>query len=144
MPVMRDHVAQIGAMAKGREVTVSLEGHQGTVFERPEDALSIIRNCWPGVGYTYDPSHLTMQGISLEESEGLLKYTYHVHVRNAAFDRMQAGMAEGEVDFAWMVPALERAGYRGVLAIEYFMGFDSEFENTLALKALLESLLPGI
>jgi sugar phosphate isomerase/epimerase len=141
LPVLADHVAQIGAMAGKREVAVSLEGHQGTVFERPPDALGIIRDCWPEVGYTYDPSHLTMLEIPLQESEELLRYTYHVHVRNAAVNEMQAGMDEGEVDFGWLIPALARAGYKGALAIEYFRGFDGTFENTLALKALLERLL---
>jgi len=81
-----------------------------------------------------------MQCIPLAETASLLSCTYHVHVRNAAPHRMQASMAEGTVDFLWLVEALAASGYAGAVTIEYFNGFDPHFVETLALRDTLMGL----
>jgi len=123
----------------GDSVGLSFEPHQGSVAERPRDALSLARRLWPGVGVTYDPSHFVMQPEvgSLVESEPLLEYTRHVHLRNAARGRMQAPMAEGEVDFGWVIEALRGRGYEGAVAIEYLEAAEAD---ALALREVLLGL----
>jgi len=111
-----------------RDVRLSFEPHSGSPAEKPADALYLAKRLWPEVGITYDPSHFEMQPdiVSLQETEPLLDYTVHVHVRNAAIGRMQAPMDEGTVDFAWLVTALEKRNYTGALAIEYLDGAEPE------------------
>jgi sugar phosphate isomerase/epimerase len=121
-------------------LTVGVEGHQGSLLEEPGNALRLMAELWPAVGFTYDPSHWTMQDIPLAETAPLLHYTVHVHVRNAASGRMQASIAEGGVDFAWLIEALRRNHYDGAVAIEYFNGFDSCFSETQALAEHLRCL----
>ncbi|MCJ7737893.1 MAG: sugar phosphate isomerase/epimerase, partial [Anaerolineae bacterium] len=133
-------LAQLGPVAQARGVTLSVEGHQGSLLEDPARAVTMMEALWPAVGFTYDPSHWAMQCIPLAETAALLSYTYHVHVRNAASHRMQASMAEGTVDFLWLVEALAASGYAGAVTIEYFNGFDPDFVETLALRDTLMGL----
>ena len=121
-------------------VSLSVEGHQGSLLEKPADGLRLMEALWPAVGFTYDPSHFVMQEIPLQETEQLLDYTVHVHVRNASPGNMQATMDEGSVDFAWLVSALRERGYQGGVAIVHFSGFDADFRSTLALRDLLVQL----
>jgi sugar phosphate isomerase/epimerase len=134
------HLSELAALAQGRGVTLGVEAHYGSLLEKPEDAQRMAQALWPEVGLTYDPSHLVMQGIPLPEAEALLAYTVHVHVRNASLHKMQETMADGIVDWAWLVGALRAHGYRGALAIEYFGGFDAGFENTRVLRDRLLAL----
>jgi len=121
-------------------VTLSLEGHEGSLLEKPVHAFGMMEALWPTVGFTYDPSHFVMQGFKLAETELLLPYVRHVHVRNASLDNMQASMEEGIIDFEWVVFALREHDYTGAVSVEYFSGFDGEFESTLALRDRLLEL----
>jgi sugar phosphate isomerase/epimerase len=114
--------------AQGTGIRLSFEPHWGAVVEKPADALHMARRLWPDVGITYDPSHFVMQTDidSLEETEPLLDYAVHVHVRNASPGKMQVSMDEGVVDFAWLVRALRERGYEGALAVEYLEAAESE------------------
>jgi sugar phosphate isomerase/epimerase len=114
--------------AQGAGIRLSFEPHSGAVVEKPADALYMVKRLWPEVGVTYDPSHFVMQtdiGL-LTETEPLLEYSVHVHVRNASPGKMQVGMDEGMVDFAWLVTALRERGYEGAVAIEYLESAESE------------------
>lgn len=134
------HLSELSGAGAESGVSLSVEGHQGSLLEKPADGVRLMEALWPSVGFTYDPSHFVMQEIPLHETEGLLDYTVHVHVRNASAGNMQATMDEGRVDFAWLVSALRERGYQGGVAIEYFSGFDADFRNTLALQDLLVQL----
>lgn len=138
--VAATNLSALVRLRESRRSTLSLEAHAGSLLEKPADALRMVRGLWPAAGLTYDPSHFVMQGVPLRETEPLLDYTAHVHVRNASPDNMQAAMADGEADFAWMIPALRAHGYDGAVTIEYFSGFDNTLENTMALRDLLLEL----
>ncbi len=138
--LVQSRLTRLGSVAQARGVTLSVEGHQGSLLEDPARALAMMEVLWPAVGFTYDPSHWSMQRIPLPDTEALLPYTYHVHVRSAAPERMQAPLAEGTVDFAWLVRALGASGYSGDVTIEYFNDFDPDFAETLALRDHLVSL----
>lgn len=132
----------LAALPTESPVRLSFEPHIGSPAEKPADALYLARRLWPEVSVTYDPSHFVMQPdvASLAQTEPLLQYTVHVHVRNAAPGRMQTPMAEGAVDFAWLVDALRRRGYAGALAIEYLDGAE---DDALKLRELLLALGVG-
>ena len=134
------HLAELAPLGEAGGVTLSVEGHQGSLLEKPADALRMMERLWPGVGFTYDPSHFCMQGIALGRTEALLDYTRHVHVRNASVGQMQETFEGGEIDFAWLVSALRDRGYEGAVTIEYFGGFDKDFTSTLALREALVGL----
>ncbi len=140
LATLRGRLSELSSLKNGYTPSVSLEGHSNTVIEEPETALSLIKDFWPNIGYTYDPSHFVMGDISLRRTEVLLDYTVHVHVRNASSGKMQDTMADGKVDIEWLVSALKAHNFKEALSIEYFWDFDSNFENTLALKRRLMEL----
>jgi sugar phosphate isomerase/epimerase len=116
------------SIGHGSGIPLSFEPHWGAVVEKPADALYMVKRLWPGVGITYDPSHFVMQTDigSLTDTEPLLEYSVHVHVRNASPGKMQVSMDEGVVDFAWLVRSLQERGYEGAVAIEYLESAESE------------------
>ncbi|HJN17803.1 MAG TPA: sugar phosphate isomerase/epimerase, partial [Armatimonadota bacterium] len=130
----------LAEMKGGRKITIGLEGHANTLIEKPGPAIELMRGLWPAVGYVYDPSHPELQDVPLADTEPLLEYTCHVHVRNASTGKMQDTMETGTVDFAWVIDALKRAGYDGAVAIEYFSNFDPEFKSVMALRDRLVEL----
>ncbi len=129
----------LSGLATDRQVRLSFEPHFGSPAEKPADALYLAKRVWPDAGVTYDPSHFVMQPEigPLAITEGLLAYTVHVHLRNAAPGRMQASMIEGTVDFPWVLDALRRRGYAGGIAIEYLDGAEGD---ALELREVLEGL----
>ena len=129
----------LAQLATDAHIRLSFEPHFGSPAEKPADAINLAKRVWPDIGVTYDPSHFVMQPDvgPLAITEGLLAYTVHVHLRNAAPGRMQAPMAEGTVDFPWLVAALHRRSYSGALAIEYLDGAE---EEALRLREVLVGL----
>ncbi|MFQ5810809.1 MAG: sugar phosphate isomerase/epimerase family protein, partial [Armatimonadota bacterium] len=80
LSAMRQHLAEIARIKGDRELTISIEGHAHTVLEEPDVALDVLRDLWPGVGFTYDPSHPELLGFPLADVAALVQYTCHVHV----------------------------------------------------------------
>ena len=54
-----------------------------------------------------------MGEYDLLESESLLSYTVHVHLRDAVAGDFQVPMGEGILDFEWIISALKRNNYTG-------------------------------
>jgi sugar phosphate isomerase/epimerase len=54
--------------ARAAGVQLSVEAHEGSLLEKPPDALAVMRELWPSTGLTYDPSHFVMQGFGLSET----------------------------------------------------------------------------
>ncbi|MHC5034300.1 MAG: sugar phosphate isomerase/epimerase family protein [Planctomycetota bacterium] len=134
----RDGLLWLHSLAEDRSTTLSFEAHVGSVVEKPAEALRMAESLWPAVGVSYDPSHFAMQEIPFEDTEPLLEYAVHVHVRNASPGRMVAPMAEGTVDFPRLVAALNERRYEGAVAIEYL---DPEDEaDVVTLRDLLVQL----
>ena len=136
----RSRLAALAAVSEGLGVGLSFEAHTSSLLEDPEEALPVLRDLWPKVGLTFDPSHFVMRDIPAARMEPLLDYTAHVHVRNASSGNMQDTVENGSVDFRWLVQALRRRGYEDALTIEHFGGWDTDFSQTLALKDLMKKL----
>jgi len=132
---------ELVSLKKDSNISISVEAHKNTIIEKPENTLKFLELVWPDFGLTYDPSHFTMQGIKVEDTIHLFDYIEHVHLRNAAPDKMQETMKEGEVNFEDLIDVLKQNNYDGALSIEYFKGFDNEFNNTLVLTELIKDLI---
>ena len=80
-----------------------------------------------------------MGEYELLESESLLPYTAHVHLRDAVAGNFQVPMGEGILDFEWIISALKRNNYTGAIAIEYIYHRDWDIvPDILVLKQMLE------
>ncbi|MGL1890337.1 MAG: sugar phosphate isomerase/epimerase [Spirochaetaceae bacterium] len=125
-------------IASKHGVSFSLECHQGTTLERLEDVEIVLRELYPLVGLTFDPSHLEMQGISLEQSRSVMKYVVHSHIRGASLNNMQEGLEKSTLDIPACIKMLKNIGYKHNVAIEYFLDLNNGKELPSTIK-LLES-----
>ncbi|QHW30944.1 sugar phosphate isomerase/epimerase [Paenibacillus rhizovicinus] len=119
--VLKDCVATLREYESlGREagVTFALELHVNSPFETLEQAKRLT-DAMPEVRLVYDPSHFVMQGIAIRETEWLMDFATHVHLRDASFGCMQTGFGAGGVDFDWVLGTLAARGYTGHFSIEY-------------------------
>lgn len=121
------------------KIVVAIETHSGSLAESYDQALNFVTEV-PGLKLAYDPSHFVMGERSLRDSNVLLPYTAHVHLRNAVKGNFQAPMDSGALDFMWVFEALDGSGYQDAVAIEYLDNRDGTvIGDVTKLKKLLET-----
>lgn len=119
-------------------ISLSLECHQGTTLEHIEDVETVLSDLYPLVGLTFDPSHLEMQGISLDEAKSMMQYVVHSHIRGASLNHMQEGLEKSTLDIPACIEMLKKSGYEHNVAIEYFLDLNDGNELPATIR-LLES-----
>jgi sugar phosphate isomerase/epimerase len=105
-------------MARRAGLRFSVEGHLGSVTERPEHLRELLALA-PGLALTLDPSHFHAQGLTLPDYADLLVHARHVHFRGAAKSRPQIGLRESAISAAEIVGALREHAYAGGICLEY-------------------------
>ena len=95
-----------------------VEAHVGSIVPDPESAENLLRRV-SGLTLTLDYTHFTRLGMPDSAVAPLVPYASHVHVRGACEGRLQAGLARNTVDYRRVYEALQAAGYRGWIGIEY-------------------------
>lgn len=126
---------ELGAAAGMR---ISVEPHVGGVAAAPDDVRRLLE-LTPGLELTLDYSHFAMQGIAAEQLDDVLDRVRHVHARGSRRERLQAAMAENEIDFARVVRVLAERGYAGRIAPEYL--WIPEYDGYHDLDTLAETIL---
>lgn len=106
------------ALGDAAGLTFALEFHVNSPFESLEQCLRFME-AMPEMPLVYDPSHFVMQGTGIRETALFLDKAVHVHVRDAAQEKLQEAFGSGEVDFMWMMQALKNRDYGGHFSIEY-------------------------
>ena len=131
LPIWADITSQRG-------ISFSLECHQGTTLEHIEDVEKVLNELYPTVGLTFDPSHLEMQGISLEKAKPVMQYVVHSHIRGASLNNMQEGLEKNTLDIPACIEMLKDIGYEHSVAVEYFLDLNNGKELPTTID-LLES-----
>jgi sugar phosphate isomerase/epimerase len=109
---------QMVQQGKAAGLRVSVEPHLDSMAHTPDDALRLVREV-PGLEITLDWAHMVCQGVAAEDTRSLLAHARHVQIRQAARDRLQTPLDQGEIDPAQVLADLEIAGYDGVVCVEY-------------------------
>ena len=113
----------------------------GCLTEDPDTAVVLCDNV-KGLGLTLDPSHYICGPHSHRSIDKLMKYVYHVHLRDSAKDQLQVRIGQGEVEYGRLVNQLNTVGYNRALSVHV-----TEMEGTdhmgemRKMRLLLESLL---
>ena len=118
---------------------------RGTAAGSPGGAIELCRKL-PKLGLTLDPSHLLMEGSSVDDWDDLYPYVRHVFLRDSskAHEQFQSPVGRGEIDYSKIVLALQRFQYRGALVVDFERSFGGDLEPALEARKLgrvLESLL---
>ncbi|MHB9034820.1 MAG: sugar phosphate isomerase/epimerase family protein, partial [Anaerolineae bacterium] len=139
-----ESLKEVVDIAEGTGITFALECHSGSVAESLVSALELLHMV-PGLKIDYDPSHLVMQEIELEDSEPLLNKAAIIHLRDAAPGKMQVGFGKGTTDFDWLLKRCKNTHFRGDVVVEYLDNEDGSDirPDILAMRKKIEQYFPG-
>jgi sugar phosphate isomerase/epimerase len=122
-------------------VRIGLKSQIGCLSDDP-DTVKNLCDYVPGVGLTLDPSHYLCSNNKNKNYEKLLKYVFHVHLRDSKKDKLQVRVGQGEIDYSRLITQLQNAGYQHALSIEMTPEADLDMRQELRkLRLLLDSLL---
>jgi sugar phosphate isomerase/epimerase len=120
---------------------VGLKSQIGRLSEDPDTTIVLCDNV-KGLGVTLDPSHYLCGPHSNRGIDKLMKYVYHVHLRDSSKDELQVRVGQGEIDYGRLVTQLGQIGYDRALSVHMvdMPGIDHVGELR-KLRLLLESLM---
>jgi sugar phosphate isomerase/epimerase len=113
-----DELAWRVEQSRAAGLVFGTEAHVGSIVPTPETAADLVRRV-PGLTLTLDYTHFTRAGIPDRRIEPLVRHASHVHMRCACRGRLQCNFRQNTIDFPRMLAAMERAGYRGWIGVEY-------------------------
>jgi sugar phosphate isomerase/epimerase len=105
-------------LARDAGVLLVYEPHMQSILENPADVLAFAREN-SEVKIVIDYSHGIAMGYSSSQLDPLVPYAGHVHLRQAAPNKIQTRWDEGTIDIPALVGLLTSTGYEGYLALEY-------------------------
>ncbi len=136
-----EHLSRLTAIAKLHGVRVGMMSQIGSLTEDP-DTVQVMCDHVDGLGLCLDPSHYICGPYSNRSFSHLMKYAYHVRLRDSKKDQLNVQIGQGEVDYARLIGQLENVNYDHALttAIEPIEGIDFMSEMR-KMRLLLESML---
>lgn len=136
-----EHLKRLVELAEVEGARVAVKTQIGRLSEDP-DTMMVLCNNIDGLGITLDPSVFIAGPAKNKSLDKILKYVYHVHLRDTKPDRFQVSVGQGSVDYAKLITQLEREGYDRALSIHIapMEGLEHRVELR-KLRRLLETLL---
>jgi len=129
------------AIASVEGVLVSIKSQVGRLSQDP-DTVGVLCDNVKGLGLTLDPSHYIYGPDAGGNFDHLMKYVYHVHLRDTSKDQLQVRVGQGKIEYGRLVNQLRKVDYRSALSvhIQEMSGVDHAAELR-KMRLLLESLL---
>jgi sugar phosphate isomerase/epimerase len=128
-------VAALEGARVGMKTTV------GCLTEDPDTAVVLCDNV-KGLGLTLDPSHYICGPHSRRSITKLMKYVFHVHLRDSTKDELQVRIGQGEVEYGRLISQLRKVHYNRALSVHLREIPDVEHTGEMRkMRLLLESLL---
>lgn len=136
-----EHLQKLVEISESRGVRIGLKSQMGCLSEDP-DTVKNLCDYVPGVGLTLDPSHFLCSNNRNKNYEKLMKYVYHVHLRDSKKDQLQVRVGQGEIEYGRLISQLETVGYDLALSVDMspMEGMDMR-QELRKLRLLLDSLL---
>jgi sugar phosphate isomerase/epimerase len=113
-----DELAWRVVQAKAHGIVFGIEAHVGSIVPNPKAALRLVRDV-PGLTLTLDYTHFTRAGLPDSAVEPLIAHASHFHARGARKGRLQTAFQFNTIDYARVLRAMGKAGYRGYVGVEY-------------------------
>ena len=111
-----EHLRKLVAIASVEGVLVSIRA-QVDRLSQDTGTVSVLCDNVLGLGLTLDPSAYIFgphRGGSIRQ---LLKYVYHVHLRDTSKDQLQVRVGQGEVEYGRLISQLRKAQYTRALSV---------------------------
>lgn len=122
-------------------VRVGLLTEVGRMTQDPDTAV-VLCNSVKGLGITLDPSHFICGPHAGARFEQVMKYVYHVRLRDSSKDRFQVRVGQGEVEYNRLINQLNKVHYDRALCVDLaeMPGVD-QLSEMRKMRLLLESLI---
>ena len=128
------------AIAENEGVRVGIKSQVGRLSEDP-DTVTVLCDNVKGLGLTLDPSHYIYGPHGGRNIDKLMKYVYHVQLRDTKKDALQVRVGQGEIEYGRLVNQLAHENYNRALCVDIRESPDVDHMVELRkLRLLLESL----
>jgi sugar phosphate isomerase/epimerase len=109
--------------------------------ENPDTAMVLCNNV-KGLGITLDPSYYICGPLKGGSYEQIMKYVYHVRLRDTTKDHVQVRVGQGDVEYGRLVNQLAKVHYDRALCVDILPTPDvDQLTEMRKVRLLLESLL---
>lgn len=136
-----ERLRRLSDLARLEGARVGMKTTMGCLTEDPDTAVVLCDNV-KGLGITLDPSHFVCGRHRGRKLDKLMKYIYHVHLRDSSPDALQVRIGQGEIEYGRLVGQLRKVGYDRALSVHVTEMPDVEHVGELRkMRLLLESLL---
>jgi sugar phosphate isomerase/epimerase len=136
-----EHLRKLVDIATLHGVRVGLKSQMGRLSEDPDTVMVMCDNV-KGLGLSLDPSAYIcgpFQGRSIDK---LMKYVYHVQLRDTSKKALQVRVGQGEIEYGRLITQLQKLKYNRALSVNIREMPDVDHVGELRkLRLLLESLL---
>lgn len=136
-----ERLRRLVAIAQVEGARVSLRSQLGCQSQDP-DTVAVLCDNVPGLGLTFDPSVYICGPHAGRSIDKLMKYVYHVHLRDTTKRDFQVRVGQGEIEYGKLISQLRKVRYNRALSINIREVPDVEQSGELRkLRLLLETLL---
>lgn len=136
-----EHLRRLVAIASVEGVLVSIRSQIDRLSQDP-DTVTVLCDNVNGLGLTFDPSHYICGPYAKKNVDPLMKYVYHVLLRDTSDTELQVRIGQGKVEYGRLISQLRKVRYDGALSVQFteMPGVDHCAEMR-KMRLLLESLL---
>jgi sugar phosphate isomerase/epimerase len=122
-------------------ILVSIRTEGGRMSQDPDTAV-VLCNHVKGLGITLDPSHYIFGAPPANNYDQLLKYVYHVLLRDTSKSQLQVRVGQGEVEYGRLIGQLARHSYNRALCVDIAPMPEVDHAGEMRkIRLLLESML---
>ncbi|HYW81308.1 MAG TPA: TIM barrel protein, partial [Thermoguttaceae bacterium] len=108
---------EMAAIASVEGVRVGMLTEVGRMSQDPDTAV-VLCDAVKGLGLTLDPSHYICGPHAGKPFEQVMKYVYHVRLRDTSKTELQVRIGQGEVEYGRLVNQLNKVRYDRALSVD--------------------------
>jgi sugar phosphate isomerase/epimerase len=129
------------AIATMEGVRLGLLSEVGRMTQDPDTAV-VLCDSVKGLGITLDPSHYICGPHGGASFERVMKYVFHVRLRDTSKDQLQVRVGQGDVEYGRLINQLRKVHYDRALCVDLSVLPDvDQLAEMRKMRLLLESLL---
>lgn len=136
-----ERLRELVALATVEGALVAVRTEVGRV-SGDADTIKVLCDNVKGLGVTLDPSHFVFGEGAPTSYDSILKYVYHVHLRDTSKDQFQVRVGQGKVEYGRLITQLSKGNYDGAFSVHMEPVEDVDHMAEMRkLRLLLESSL---
>lgn len=133
----KEQLAARCELARKMGITVAVEPHFGSVMEKPEAVLSVVRDV-PDLRLALDYAHFVRAGMDQEQVHPLCRYASLLHARCANNHEQQTIFSQNQIDYPAVVRELMLTAFKGNIVMEFYW---DEWDNGNRVDNISETIL---